>query len=198
MTAILLAMAAFAAASALGCYAGRLMCIDAPVLADGPAPGDPRVPYVVAVASILGACAASRGMAPAPLGTFALLAGLLAAIWYADVARGIVPDAFTLLPLAAIGVAATLAHRPEILLAAVVTAIPFALLAALTGGRGLGWGDVKLGALGGALLGMQGAVLAFAAASLAAIIVARFRAEGGRPIAFGPYMVLAIVLPLAF
>ena len=64
-------------------------------------------------------------------------------------ARGVVPDVFTLVPLSAVAVAALAAHRPEVVLAALVPAIPFIVIASLTRGRGLGWGDAKLAALGG-------------------------------------------------
>jgi prepilin signal peptidase PulO-like enzyme (type II secretory pathway) len=57
----------------------------------------------------------------------------------------------------------------------------------------LGWGDVKLAALGGAVLGAQVSVLVFAVASLAAVIVSRFRGvDKNEPIAFAPYLAAAI------
>ena len=69
-------------------------------------------------------------------------------------------------------------------------------------GRGMGWGDAKLAALGGALLGAREAALAFMLAAVAAAVIARraacARDIAPRPIAFGPYLAAAIVamLPL--
>jgi prepilin signal peptidase PulO-like enzyme (type II secretory pathway) len=83
-----------------------------------------------------------------------------------------------------------------VLLASAVPAIPFAVMAWRTKGLGLGWGDVKLVALGGALLGMQTAILAFALAAIAAIVVARVQRRTSEPLAFGPYLVAAIAVPL--
>jgi prepilin signal peptidase PulO-like enzyme (type II secretory pathway) len=62
---------------------------------------------------------------------------------------------------------------------------------------GLGWGDVKLAMLGGPLIGMQYALMAFALGCLAAVVVARVRRVSNQPVAFAPYMASAIVLPLA-
>ena len=64
-------------------------------------------------------------------------------------------------------------------------------------GMNLGWGDVKLAALGGPLIGLQGALLAFSIGCAAAVLVARVRGKGNAPVAFGPYLAAAIALPLA-
>jgi leader peptidase (prepilin peptidase)/N-methyltransferase len=197
MLGILLGIVAFAAAAALGLYAASLICSTIESLPDGPPSGNPHVAYVIGASAVLGALAAARGMPFMMLAVFCLVCAILAAIWYADVVRGIVPDVFTLLPLAAIGIASGLTGRWEVLVSAVIAAIPFSIAAWRSKGRGLGWGDVKLAALGGALLGMQNAVLAFAVASIVAIVVARFRADRTRPIAFGPYLVAGIAVPLA-
>jgi prepilin signal peptidase PulO-like enzyme (type II secretory pathway) len=194
---VLLSMLGFAASAALGLLAARALCAGIASFPDGPQPGNPRTAAVVLVTALLGAVAASRGLGPAPLAIFAVVCGVLAAIWYADIVRGIVPDLFTLAPLGAIAVAAVLAHRFDIVLSTLIPTIPFVVLAALTRGRGLGWGDVKLAALGGALLGMQNAVLAFALASLAAVVITRVRSGHSGPIAFAPYLVVAIAVPLA-
>jgi prepilin signal peptidase PulO-like enzyme (type II secretory pathway) len=182
---VLLCVAAFALAAALGCYAARLICLGVEPLPDGPPSG------------VLGAIAAVRGLPPIMLAIFCFVCGILAAIWYADTVRGIVPDVFTLLPLAAIGIAAGFSGRWDVIVSALVPTIPFAIVAYASKGRGMGWGDVKLAALGGALLGMQNAVLAFALASIVAIVVSRFRADRTRPMALAPYLVAGIAVPLA-
>jgi prepilin signal peptidase PulO-like enzyme (type II secretory pathway) len=194
---VLLCVAAFALAAALGCYAARLICLGVEPLPDGPPSGDPHTKIVIAASGVLGAIAAVRGLPPIMLAIFCFVCGILAAIWYADTVRGIVPDVFTLLPLAAIGIAAGFSGRWDVIVSALVPTIPFAIVAYASKGRGMGWGDVKLAALGGALLGMQNAVLAFALASIVAIVVSRFRADRTRPMALAPYLVAGIAVPLA-
>jgi leader peptidase (prepilin peptidase)/N-methyltransferase len=197
MLIVLLSMALFAASAALGSYASRLVCAGIEPFPDGPPSGNPRVPYVIAGCAVLGAVAAARGLPPMLLLIFCLVSGVLAAIWYADIVCGIVPDVFSLLPLVTIGIAAGFAGRWDVLLSAGIPMIPFVIVAAMTRGRGMGWGDTKLAGLGGALIGMQNAVLAFGIASVVAIVISRFRADRSRPIAFGPYLVVGIAVPLA-
>jgi len=197
MLIVLLSIAAYAAMAALGIYAARLVCAGIEPLADGPPSGDPHPRYVIAVCALLGAVAAARGLPPLMLAIFCLVCGVLAAIWFADIVCGIVPDLFSLLPLVTIAVAAGLAGRWDVILSAAIPMIPFAIVAAISRGRGMGWGDTKLAALGGALLGMQDAVLSFGIASVVAIVISRFRADRSRPIAFAPYLVLGIAVPLA-
>ena len=197
MLLIILCIVSFGSAAALGLYAAWLICSGIESLPDGPPSGNPRIPYVIGTCALLGAIAGARGMPFMMLAIFCLVCAILSAIWYADIVRGIVPDVFTLLPLAAIGIAAGLSGRWEVLFSALIPMIPFAVVAWMTKGRGMGWGDVKLAGLGGALLGMQNAVLAFALASVVAIVVSRFRSDRTRPIAFGPYLVAGIAVPLA-
>jgi leader peptidase (prepilin peptidase)/N-methyltransferase len=197
MLIILLSLIAFAVSSALGVYASRLVCDGITSLPDGPPSGNAHPRYVVGVCALLGAIAAARGLPPLMLAIFCLVCGVLSAIWYADIVRGIVPDVFSLVPLATITLAAGLAGRWDVILSAAIPMIPFAIVAALSRGRGMGWGDTKLAGLGGALLGMQGAVLSFGIASVMAIVISRFRADRTRPIAFAPYLVLGIAVPLA-
>jgi prepilin signal peptidase PulO-like enzyme (type II secretory pathway) len=104
---------------------------------------------------------------------------------------------FTIVPLGAILLAATLARHYEVPIAAVVPALPFAFLAWRSRGLGLGWGDVKLAMLGGPLIGTQYALMSFALACLAAVVIARVRKTSHQPIAFAPYLASAIALPLA-
>jgi prepilin signal peptidase PulO-like enzyme (type II secretory pathway) len=198
MITILLSIVAFAGAAALGLAAARGVCgsiADSP--AGGPAPGAVPQQVLVIGGAVLGAIAAYRGLPLAGLAIVWLACGLLTAIWASDVVRGIIPDVFTIVPLGAILLAAALAGHWEICVAAVVPAVPFAFLAWRSGGLGLGWGDVKLAMLGGPLIGMQHALMAFALGCLAAVVVARVRKVSHQPIAFAPYLVSAIALPLA-
>jgi len=61
----------------------------------------------------------------------------------------------------------------------------------------MGWGDVKLAALGGALVGMGGIALAVVLASAAAFAVGVTGGRARRPIAFGPYLAASIGASLA-
>ena len=126
-----------------------------------------------------------------------LVCAPLIACWYSDVSRGIVPDVFTLLPLAALIVVALVLHTWEPIVAALVVAFPFALAASLSHGLGMGWGDVKLVALGGAVLGIEDAVLACMVACGLAILIAWLRGKGRDPVAFAPYLVGSIALFLS-
>jgi prepilin signal peptidase PulO-like enzyme (type II secretory pathway) len=56
----------------------------------------------------------------------------------------------------------------------------------------MGWGDVKLAALGGALVGMAGITLAAGAASLIVVLLSVARRRPRQPIAFGPYLAASI------
>jgi hypothetical protein len=197
MITILLATVAFACAAVLGLAAARGVCgaiAESPP--GGPPPGVVPQQLLVAGAAVLGAIAAYRGLPLAGMAIVWLACGLLTAIWASDVVRGIIPDVFTLVPLGAIMLAAALAGHYEVLFAAVVPAVPFAFLAWRSGGLGLGWGDVKLAMLGGPLIGMQNALMAFALGCLAAVVIARIRKVSHQPVAFAPYLASAIALPL--
>jgi prepilin signal peptidase PulO-like enzyme (type II secretory pathway) len=63
----------------------------------------------------------------------------------------------------------------------------------------MGWGDVKLAALGGAVLGGEIALAAFGLGALVAVLYAYLRGRQQQVIAFGPYLAgaIAIALPLA-
>jgi prepilin signal peptidase PulO-like enzyme (type II secretory pathway) len=198
MITILLTIVAFAGAAALGLAAARGVCgsvAESPP--GGPAPGIVPQRMLIIGAAALGAIAAYRGLPLPGLAIVGLACGLLTAVWASDVLRGIIPDVFTIVPLGAILLAAALAGHWEVCAAAVVPAVPFAFLAWRSGGLGLGWGDVKLAMLGGPLIGMQYALMAFALACLAAVVVARVRKTSHQPIAFAPYLASAIALPFA-
>jgi prepilin signal peptidase PulO-like enzyme (type II secretory pathway) len=115
-----------------------------------------------------------------------------------DARTGILPDAFTVGPLVAVLAVSAFDREWTSLAGATFVVVPFAVLAAFSRGRGMGWGDVKLAALGGALVGMAGIVPAVGAAALAACLVQWAYARPHRPIAFGPYLAGAIGLSLGF
>ena len=165
-------------------------------IADGPPVAEPPVIALLIAAAIAGGICAYRGMPPSALGIVAASCALMAAIWYTDVTRGIVPDSLTLVPLIALIIAGFLTGRWYVAVVAAVPAAPFAFMAWRTKGIGMGWGDVKLAALGGALLGMKDAMLAFAVVSIVAIVIAKVQRREKQPLAFAPYLATAIIIPL--
>jgi prepilin signal peptidase PulO-like enzyme (type II secretory pathway) len=207
IAALALALAAllFGAAGWAGTLVAEALCADRVPYADGPAPvAFARWPFAVACA-FAGAAVAVQGESPARLALLAFVMLALAGCCAADLSCGLLPDPLTLLPLAVVAGAGAFAHDWAPLLSAAIVFTPFALAATMSRGHGMGWGDAKLAALGGALLGAREAALAFMLAAVAAAVIAR-RAAGGarhmgatpRPIAFGPYLATAIVamLPL--
>lgn len=76
----------------------------------------------------------------------------------------------------------------------------FLLLWFVTGGAGLGMGDVKLMAAAGLLLGWPRILLSMLLGSVAgsAIHLARMRRGAGRKLAFGPYLAVGIWLSALF
>ncbi len=166
---------------------------------DGPVPGEPPVPWIVCGSAVLGALITTQAVRSEQIILAAIVVCALAAIWCTDVRYGIVPDLFTLGPLTLILLLAIVQHQPWLIVSAAVPFVPFAIAAMLSNGRGMGWGDVKLAALGGAVLGLQLALLAFTAGCLVAVVYAYFRGRRGQPIAFAPYLAgaIAAAIPVA-
>lgn len=191
------AAAVFGAAGFAGAFVARRICDGVAPFADGPPPGRSSVGLLVACAGAAGVVEGLRGAAVPELILAAVLCCALVGIWYSDVRCGIVPDVFTLVPLALVAVLAVVAREWTPIASAAIVFVPFALAAWASRGRGMGWGDVKLVALGGAVLGVEAAVLAFGVACAAAVIVALARKRRHEPLAFAPYLVAAIALPLA-
>jgi prepilin signal peptidase PulO-like enzyme (type II secretory pathway) len=182
---------AFAALAFLGTRLARIVVSGAVPFDDGPVPGRPAVAAIVAAAASAGLAVAVRGAAAPELGMGCILAVALSAICYADVTCGLVPDVFTLAPLGAALASDALLRQWSGPISAALVAAPFGIAAQRSRGRGMGWGDVKLVALGAAVLGAQAALVAFALACFAAVGIAFFR-KRHTPIAFAPYLVAAI------
>jgi len=195
---VVLAAALFGAAGWGGTLVAELLCAGRAPFADGPAPvAFARWPFALAGAAI-GFALAAQGEPPARLALLVFVMLALAGCCAADLSRGLLPDPLTLVPLAVVAGAGAVVHDWAPLLSAALVFVPFALAAAVSRGRGMGWGDAKLAALGGALLGAREAAFAFMLAALAAAVIARRTSGMRRPIAFGPYLAAAIVamLPL--
>jgi len=184
----------------LASFVGVLLAdtIAASPFEDGPIPGKPPILAIVAGAALVGILLGLRASSEPSMILYAIVVCALAAIWCTDVRYGLVPDIFTLVPLALV-FAFAIEQRTVWPFASALTAfIPFALLATLSQGRGMGWGDAKLAALGGAVLGGETALAAFAAGAFVAATYAVLRRKHKQVIAFAPYLAAAIgaALPL--
>ena len=162
---------------------------------DGPPPGrPPRLLLVIGSACVGGLLTSQLGLGLELIVPAVVVAALVAS-WYADASCGIIPDYFTLIPLALLIVVRVLAGDWMSLIVMAAVTLCFAVAAFASKGRGMGWGDVKLVALGAVVLGDR-SLLAFAAACLAAVFVAALRRRRSQPIAFAPYLATAIALSL--
>jgi prepilin signal peptidase PulO-like enzyme (type II secretory pathway) len=195
---VLLGALLFACAAIAGMIAAAAICARVEAYDDGPQPGTPPVVALVAGAALIGGIAGVHADA-GRLGLVAIVTAAFVAAWYCDVARGVVPDLFSLGPLAVIAILAFTWHDPRMIVSSLIVVVPFSLAAYLSRGRGMGWGDVKLAAVAGALLGASNALLALALAAFAAAVSARFRREAAlQPLAFAPYLIGATALFTAF
>ena len=187
----------FACLGAAGLVAATLLTSGVQPFEDGPRPGRPPSLLLLAGAGAIGIVLATHGLTPFDLAVAGLATGVLVACWSTDVIAGIIPDVLTLVPLGAL-IALQLAHGSfVILLSVLVPALPFAAGAILSKGRGIGWGDVKLAALGGALIGMTDAVVALGFASLVCGVAARYVLKRREAVAFAPFLCAAIGISLA-
>ncbi|MBV8491753.1 MAG: prepilin peptidase [Candidatus Eremiobacteraeota bacterium] len=167
-------------------------------LPDGPAPMRVHPAVLVAGAALLGGILGFKRLPNPEFIIEALTVIPLVAIWYCDALTGIVPDVFTLIPLGLALIYELILKQPMAFASAAVLFIVFGAFAFFSKGRGMGWGDAKLAAFGGAMLGMKDATLAFGVAALAAVIVASVRHRSKPvPIAFAPYLVLAMAVTMA-
>jgi prepilin signal peptidase PulO-like enzyme (type II secretory pathway) len=194
----LIATVVFGCVGFLSIQLSALVCRNVVPFDDGPKPGRPPVMALVFGAAIVGFSLSMRGATVPSLAIVGVLLVPLVACWYSDILCGIVPDYFTVLPLGLWLVFSVFVHNYASLMGAAVMFVPFAIFALLSKGRGMGWGDVKLAALGGAVLGAPTAMLAFAGACLVAVFVAAIRRRRTEPIAFAPYLAGAIAAALAF
>lgn len=185
-------------AALLGLRCSAAMCENIVPFQDGPRPGKPPTIALIVGATIVGAVLATRGLPAQGLSIFAVLVVSLVACWYSDVRCGIVPDAFTLVPLVLVLGVALVERNVVPLVSGVIVFLPFAGAALLSKGLGMGWGDVKLVALGAAVLGLQTSVLAFCGACLLAVLIAVVRRRRHEPIAFVPYLAGSIAVALTF
>jgi len=185
----------FGAAGYVGSLLGLFFTERIERFPDGPEPGRAPVPLLIAGSALIGAIVVTRADQGQIL-LIAIVCAALVAIWITDSVCGIVPDVFTLGPLGLILVVAVWRHDWFAFISAAIPFVPFAFVAMLSRGRGMGWGDVKMVALGGALLGAEISVLAFSLACIAAVLLSYLRGRSRGPIAFAPYLAAAIGLAI--
>jgi prepilin signal peptidase PulO-like enzyme (type II secretory pathway) len=196
--ATLLAAVFFGCVAFIACEVSRAVCAKVPALGDGPATGTPPIIVLVAASALLGGLMIGRGATVMQLAAGAIVVFALVAAWCSDMLCGLVPDVFTLAPLAALLLLAFTQRDWGIFLSALVPFVPFAVAAFYSRGYGMGWGDAKLVALSGAALGAPLALLTLAAACVAAVVGHRIAKAGHNPIAFAPYIAACtgLALPL--
>lgn len=165
---------------------------------DGPPSTKPPVALVTVGAGVLGAALVVVGAQPLQIGISAIVIFALAACWVSDALCGFLPDVFTLGPLAALLLFAFAQRDWYLILSATLVFVPFAIAALFSKGYGMGWGDAKLVALTGAVLGAPLGYFTLAIACAAAVVVHRFGRKRADPIAFAPYIaaLTGMALPL--
>lgn len=133
---------------------------------------------------------------------FALVGALLLVLAAIDARTYVLPDAL-LLPLFVLGLLANFVlfpfSPPRMLFGILFGGGFFLFLYLLSRGRWLGFGDVKLGAVLGVLLGWPAVALAVGAAAVAGGAVATLLLLSGKkgwksPIPFGPFLVFGALL----
>lgn len=184
------ALAAYIGVAAAGPLSARL------VAEDDIRTFAPPVALLVAGGAVLGAVIVSRAGSPGQVLLFWSACVALAAIVVVDARFGIIPDVCTIVPLAVVLLLALWQRDWWVVISAFVPFVPFAIAALLSNGYGMGWGDVKLAALGGALLGAQLSTVALGMACIAAVFVTHAVFKTRRPVPLGPYMAGAIALAL--
>ena len=195
---LVLAFAFVYAALAYGAIlASKRICRGIVPFDDGPRPGKPPALALVVSAACVGAMLAGRHTNAQGVAVAALLVASLVACCYSDILCGIVPDAFTLVPLGAVLAYSASLHDARPAVSALLVLAPFALAAWRSGGLGMGWGDVKLVTFAAAVLGFEVSIVAFSAACFVAAAAALVRRRRNVPIAFVPYLAGFAALGLA-
>jgi prepilin signal peptidase PulO-like enzyme (type II secretory pathway) len=137
-----------------------------------------------------------------PLAAAVATAGTLAG-GIADARTGYIPNAITASAFAAASIAAVAGGAAgEAWRGALLAGGSLLALHAVTRGRGIGLGDVKLAAVAGAGIGTSGALVALASAfaaggAVAVWLLATHRAQRGDAIRFGPFIAAGTVVAVA-
>jgi Flp pilus assembly protein protease CpaA len=199
MTAMVaIAMIFFACIAFVAAEISRQYCSRITPFADGPPPGRAPVALLCIGAAIVGGILVWWKAPPLQIGLAAIVIFSVVACWCSDAVCGIVPDVFSLVPLAVLLLFALTQRDWEVWWSAAIPFVFFAGAATLTRGKGMGWGDAKLVALTGAALGAPLALVVLPIACIAAVIAQRLRRGGTGPMAFAPYIaaVTGVALPI--
>jgi Flp pilus assembly protein protease CpaA len=195
MISMIAAAVFFGCIGVIALYLSRALCTNVSPADDGPPAGNPPYVVLIGASALLGAAIVAVGATPLEIGIAAIVAFALVACWCSDALCGIVPDVFTLAPLAALLLYSIAQRDWWIMISAIAVFVPFAAAAYFSKGYGMGWGDAKLVAISGAALGAPLALLALSFACAAAVVVSRLGKARG-PIAFAPYIAAATALAL--
>lgn len=130
------------------------------------------------------------------VGLYCGLFSLLMVLSVIDWRTYIIPNGINLaiFVLGVIRLVTDLTNWPTYLVGMASVSLVFLLLHILTGGNGLGMGDVKLVAGAGLLLGWQNMILAVLVGSVSGVIIhsVRMKRGAGHKLAFGPYLAVGI------
>ncbi len=133
---------------------------------------------------------------------YCILSSVLIVITLIDWRTFEIPDGLnlTILILGVVQLCFDLSHWPLYIIGAVSVGGLFLILWLATKGRGIGFGDVKLMAAAGLLLGWQKIILALIIGSVAGSVIhlIRMRGGAGRKLAFGPYLSAGIWIAAFF
>jgi prepilin signal peptidase PulO-like enzyme (type II secretory pathway) len=188
-----IAAGVFAGAAYLGITLSKIVIRASPNL-ERREENNVRPAAIICASVACGAILALRGLLWPDLAMAAVICVCLVACLHEAVSTGKMSDYFILVPLSSIVIAEIVEQNWLALCGPIIPFLPFALTAYLSKGKKMGWDDAKLAALGGAVLGVWLALLAFATACIAAAVVARLRNKTKEPIIFAPYMISAIAL----
>jgi prepilin signal peptidase PulO-like enzyme (type II secretory pathway) len=188
----------FAGVALVGAEVSRLYCAHVEPFADGPTPRHAPVVAICITAAAIGGLLSFWKVPALNIGLASIVVFSLVACWCSDAICGIVPDVFSLVPLAVLLLFALTQRDWEVWWSATIPFAFFAGAALLTRGKGMGWGDAKLVALTGAALGAPLALVALPIACVVAVVAQRFAKTKGVPMAFAPYIaaLTGIALPL--
>ena len=136
------------------------------------------------------------------VGLYCGLYSLLMVLSVIDWRTFTIPNGINLaiLVLGVVRLVTDLGNWPLYLIGLISVSLVFLLLHVLTGGNGLGMGDVKLVGAAGLLLGWPNMILAVLVGSLSGAIIhsVRMRGGAGRKLAFGPYLAAGIWFSVLF
>lgn len=164
------------------------------------APPEGPVPFIVVPLffGLVAAVVAQRSGALLEIVAALALLAVLAASWTSDARRGLILDAFTLPGMAVMGMLCLCLHEIHPLIAGGVVGVVLGVVAFTSKGRGLGWGDVKLAALGTSVVGLPIGVVTLCVACVAVSGYALVIRRSKEPVAFAPFLSVCYALAIAF